>query len=487
MRNERSARRNSLISLAVPVAVAVIVLVVIIRALFSGSSNDASTRAGTDSVTVVPKAENSEVFIYMSGDSKKQIEGEEKMFPTDNRLEVKSGDAELVIDGSPSKVYADRLTEVAYRGKGADGTHAFELQSSYLWIEAGADDTSFKLKSFTVKPKTGSVIALSQNAVGSNVYVLKGSADVTAEASTASVGVNQMVTVLTSEAKTVKLPDAIKPIDSFFRTETVYVKHDGDRYLLVSGVPGEGSGSTLSGASLTLSPSSARAIVITSPEDEASLETSSVDIEGKITNASITKVTINDKEAKIDTAAASFSFKAFPLPENANNLVYKAFDKDGTVLVKNVLTVYSSGKKTQAQETSKPTVTTYPISDKDFRIVAPTENPYKTTENVVRMEGRLTKGTVKYITINGFRLSKFTQFGTYWYYFANKDYGTMNDGINTYEIKYYGENDEVVKTSQFIIVKETAKPAETEAPAATVETAPAASTGTTTESSNKPL
>lgn len=43
-----------------------------------------------------------------------------------------------------------------------------------------------------------------------------------------------MVTVLTSEAKTVKLPDAIKPIDSFFRTETVYVKHDGDRYLLVS-------------------------------------------------------------------------------------------------------------------------------------------------------------------------------------------------------------------------------------------------------------
>ena len=69
------------------------------------------------SVTVVPKTENSEVYIYMSGDSKKQIQGEEKMFPTDNHLEVKSGDAELVIDGSPSKVYADRLTEVAYRGK----------------------------------------------------------------------------------------------------------------------------------------------------------------------------------------------------------------------------------------------------------------------------------------------------------------------------------------------------------------------------------
>jgi hypothetical protein len=70
------------------------------------------------------------------------------------------------------------------------------------------------------------------------------------------------------------------------------------------------------------------------------------------------------------------------------------------------------------------------------------------------MEGRLPKGAVKFITVNGFRLSKFPQYGTYWYYFANKDYGTMNDGINTYEIKYYGGNDEVLKTSQFIIVKE---------------------------------
>ncbi len=487
MRNERSARRNSLISLAVPVAVAVIILVVIVRALFSGSSTETANRAGNDSVTVVPKSENSEVYIYMSGDSKKQIQGEEKMFPTDNHLEVKSGDAELVIDGSPSKVYADRLTEVAYRGKGADGTHSFDLQSAYLWVEAGADDLSFKLKSFTVKPKSGSVVALSQNAVGSNVYVLKGSADVSSESSSASVGVNQMLTVLTSEAKTLKLPDSIKPIDSFFRTETVYVKHDGDKFLLVSGVPGEGSGSTLSGATLSMnSPSSSKVIVVTSPEDEASLDTATVDIEGKITNSTVAKVTFNDKEAKIDTAASAFSFKGFPLPENANNIVYKAFDKDGGLIFKNVLTVYSSTKKTQAQETNKPTVTTFPISDKDFRIVAPTENPYKTTENVVRMEGRLPKGVVKYITINGFRLSKFTQLGTYWYYFANKDYGTMNDGINTYEIKYYGENDDVVKTSQFIIVKETEKPADT-AVAPTAAETPAASTGTTAEGANKPL
>lgn len=45
----------------------------------------------------------------------------------------------------------------------------------------------------------------------------------------------------------------------------------------------------------------------------------------------------------------------------------------------------------------------------------------------------------------------------------------MNDGINTYEIKYFGDNDQVLKTSQFIIVKETPKSVETPA-AQSVET-----------------
>lgn len=114
--------------------------------------------------------------------------------------------------------------------------------------------------------------------------------------------------------------------------------------------------------------------------------------------------------------------------------------------------MHSSSKK--ADTTKKPTVTSYPISDKDFKITAPTENPYKTNEDVVRIQGQLTKGAVKYITINGYRLSKFAQYSSSWYYFANKDFGTLNEGINLYEIKYYGENDNLLSTGMFTIVKE---------------------------------
>ena len=175
LRNERSVRNKSLLSFGLPILVAAVIVIIIVRALFS-SKGTAVVRDGTDSVTVTPKGENSEIYLYMSGDSKKKIDGEEKMFPTDNRLEVVSGDADMSIEGSTTKISADKLTEVAYHGKDADGKHRFELLSSYLWVEANAEDTVFKLKSMEIRPAAGSVLALSQNAVGSNLYVLKGRA-----------------------------------------------------------------------------------------------------------------------------------------------------------------------------------------------------------------------------------------------------------------------------------------------------------------------
>jgi hypothetical protein len=88
--------------------------------------------------------------------------------------------------------------------------------------------------------------------------------------------------------------------------------------------------------------------------------------------------------------------------------------------------------------------------------VAPNDNPYKTTENIVKIAWAVNKWAVKFITINDFRLTKFPQWSSTWYYFANKDYGTMNDGINLYTIKYYWKEDELLYTSLFTIVKEPA-------------------------------
>jgi hypothetical protein len=136
------------------------------------------------------------------------------------------------------------------------------------------------------------------------------------------------------------------------------------------------------------------------------------------------------------------------------NIVYKAFDTEWILLQKGAITIYAKKEKLEAT-VEKPTVTAYPINDKNFRIIAPTENPYKTTEDVVKIQGTVNAGAVKYITINNYRLTSFKAWGTTWHYFANKDFGTLkDDSINTYEIKYFWMNGELLLKQQFTIIKE---------------------------------
>ena len=259
------------------------------------------------------------------------------------------------------------------------------------------------------------------------------------------------------EGTTTGIADKIEPISDFIKTVDLYIEHNGDSILSIS-APSSGTGETVgtgssASGSTTVKNNTKTPIIITYPEDESSVDTTTIDVEGKVLSDAVDKVTINDKEASLNKTDKSFVYKGFTLSSNDSNLVYKAYDSDGGLLYKGLVTVYLS-KKAAKDDAVKPSVTTYPISDKDFRIISPTENPYKTTDDVVRIEGQVNKGVVKYITINDFRLSKFPQLGTSWYYFANKDYGTMNDGINLYTIKYYGANDELLSTNLFTIVKE---------------------------------
>jgi len=59
-------------------------------------------------MTVTPKQEQSEVYIYMSGDAKKRIDGATKMYVTDSKLTVSLGEAEASFENSPSKLFIDK-------------------------------------------------------------------------------------------------------------------------------------------------------------------------------------------------------------------------------------------------------------------------------------------------------------------------------------------------------------------------------------------
>jgi hypothetical protein len=133
------------------------------------------------------------------------------------------------------------------------------------------------------------------------------------------------------------------------------------------------------------------------------------------------------------------------------DIVYKAYDASANLLERWVLTLYSEEKR---QGTEKLVPTTFPAWDKVYRITSPSENPFKTTLSSVTVSWTVPKGAVEYITVNNFRLKKFATYGSTWYYYANTAYGTMKEGFNLYEIRFYGANNTLLSTQLFTIIKE---------------------------------
>jgi hypothetical protein len=121
------------------------------------------------------------------------------------------------------------------------------------------------------------------------------------------------------------------------------------------------------------------------------------------------------------------------------------------MLERGVITLYT---KNGATGSDKLVPTTFPTNDKNYRITSPSENPYRTTERAVTVSGVIPKDTVEYITVNGYKLKKFTPKSATWYYYANRDYETMAEGFNLYEIKFYSTNNTLLATQVFTIIKE---------------------------------
>jgi hypothetical protein len=68
------------------------------------------------------------------------------------------------------------------------------------------------------------------------------------------------------------------------------------------------------------------------------------------------------------------------------NLVYKAYDGQNTLLERGVVTVYGTKSAKVKNPTPKLEPTNSPVSSKDFGLVFPGENPYKTTDTLVKVQ-----------------------------------------------------------------------------------------------------
>ena len=77
--------------------------------------------------------------------------------------------------------------------------------------------------------------------------------------------------------------------------------------------------------------------------DEMSTSKSTLDISGNILDESVASISINNKQANINSVSKTFTIAALPLGKSINDLVVKVYAQDKSILEKKVITVYSSG------------------------------------------------------------------------------------------------------------------------------------------------
>lgn len=247
-RRASSAPSSNLLTYLVPVGLAFVVVFLAVHSFLSGRDEPGSDAANAAYALVTPVDSGSRVYVYMSGDSRKEIESPTKLFTTDSRLEVESGRASFAPAGTDARVMLDTNSEASYLGS-VSGTQRMSVKNGYAWIETGSAPLEVQLDAYILRAESGSVVAVNQNTRASNAYVLRGSAKASSSDGviTGSVGVGQQLTVVLNELSSVtSFNTLVEPIDDFFRSSEWFLVNSGGTYLSQGG--GSASGASLSGA-----------------------------------------------------------------------------------------------------------------------------------------------------------------------------------------------------------------------------------------------
>ncbi|GAB0174800.1 MAG: hypothetical protein HHAS10_06790 [Candidatus Altimarinota bacterium] len=445
MRNHSSLRKQteSIPWKWVGVIIIIFIILTFLRGIGSGKDDDMGKGILVGgSGTFVATNKNNE---------KRDVGAGEKFYETDELFSVISGMAELNDGGS--KIWLDKNSDFSHTENGS----GYLLSQGRMWVEA-SNDIFFSLKHIDIKLSEGDIALFEQQRIYSIVYVIRGEATVLGGSREAALKGGKRIMVSQSNLINpgVTLESLIGDIDESIQQNAFFLARNGKDLLekQKSNESKEGSGTinSISGSGNTQSNSSLNKLVtISSPIDGSFITGGVLIVEGKSLSAQVKKIIIQDQPIQLIESPGSFRSSPISINTSTVDLVYKAYDAGNNLLERGVITVYSSDKQSGSE---KLVPKTFPTNDKDFRVISPNENPYKTNLSAITVSGTVPKGQVEYITVNNFRLKKFIAKSTTWYYYANTEYQTMKEGFNLYEIRFYGPNDALLSTQLFTIIKE---------------------------------
>lgn len=462
------------------IAGAIIALFILFKIFGSGAKS--STPTSGDFIALTPANNASAVYITPEGWARKQITETTNFYSSDASASVEAGNANGTMHGS--KLDIDENTEITYKTgqvKDASWTNdKIKLNKWRLLIESHADNLFVELNNFTAKIPSGTTIILEQtNIINSVAYAIAGNAEIMTDVGQQTLKAGEKILISPSDVKNTqtKLSELVGPVDASLENLKIFTRNNWKQLLtdsLAAGnteiAPETASWETLSGSTtstgLVSTGSTTKYISFTQPVDGATIKTQTTTIIGTILSTDVARVTLNDIDAAVSPVNENFTMENLKLASGINNIVYKVYNSNSIELEKWVLVIYGP-KGATAAKTIVPE--NFP-NLKDFVITSPAANPYATTESYVKVQWSVPKNTVKYITVNDYKLQKFAPNSTVWYYHANASIGTIKEGTNLYHIKFYDANDKLIHTQIFTIIKDSKN-----------ATATATSTSTTTK------
>lgn len=451
-----------------------LLLIFIVYSLISGDETvEVPQDSGQQGMVIDLNPPDTEAYVEYTGGKKSKIESSwVQIFPWDKLSLSTVGSAKLSL--GTDTLHLNKLGNIAYNaGK------TFTLYSSDLFVNTSSSMV-FDLKYMKVSSSgENQAFNLTQNEVSSTIYVVSGNVEVQNSAGVSvMVGKWEKLSVMKNDAnsKEVDLNGMKEMIDEYIKSDDWYIANNADSFLNQSTQTLSGS-TTSSGETLswvTVGGSSGFGVVSFDILDESDSDKEMIDVSGTLLDNLAYKIEINGIAADINPADRTFVAKWVKLTSRVNDIVYRVFDEGNKQIDKWVFTIYYS-KATST--TSSDSQTNDPIASVEnyslaksplYTIVAPKSNPYITSENNIRIEGTVPARTIEKIVINDFQLQKFPKNGTYWYYFANAEFGNLKEWLNIYKIQYYGEWNKLVYENTFTIVKEA--PKKVEAPAVVAPT-----------------
>lgn len=363
-------------------------------------------------------------------------------------IEVRNGTGQIAfLSNQKSVLNMNTGSKLRYLGD-SEGKSNFRLENKDLWVQADTGMMSFDLVGVTLTPSSTTVMNISKNELFTTITVLQGSASLNLAGSLLEITAGKQINYSTLKTLTIEdLTTRIAPINPDTLSTDWMKLNNASAYSTTAPTETTTTGTLGTNGGL---------ILFDTPVDESTVETKSVTVTGRVLSPSVGRIIINGTPATIDPVKQTFTLGPVELTTKENNIVYRTFDVAGGLLSKGVVTVYTTATGLSAWTTTgtstRAQVETYK-ADNRFKVVAPSSDFYETRETKVKIEGRVTAGAAHHITVNDFRLGSFKVGGTSWYYFANQQFGNMQEGVNTYTIRYFDAQDNEIYKQLFVIKK----------------------------------